>query len=274
MDISASFGLPDLKTVAGPSWSICFVERATPHSRRCSSPFGRWPQAPSVPDDGHYCLGAVGHPQGFKDRGHVVFYRRFGHVEHATDRLVALPLHHESENIGLTLCQTRISRRDARLVGRELLWCGRRQFLMHKNFGWNIDPAGEHQLQAAQHNTTLSGLWNEADRAEIECPHDIVAIVGGRQHDNRNRGVEPAQVSEDAEAVAIRQIQIEENELKVGVLLCQPHGLTTVRGFKDGSVEPQSLHKALQSLANKAMVIDQKDLHAMPLFLFIILYFK
>ena len=73
-----------------------------------------------------------------------------------------------------------------------------------------------------------------------------------RRHDHdRNRRVVHANLGEDAEPVAIRQVQVEDDEAEVGTLLDESHGLAAVGGFQDGYVVPQLLENAPQCLSDR-----------------------
>ena len=151
-------------------------------------------------------------------------HRRLGHPERATDHLVALPLHHVGEHFQLTLGQAEIRGRDLRPTPTDCFGTRRRQLLAHEDVGWDIDSAGEHQLQSAQHDGTPRGFRNEAERAEVECPPHAVVVIARRKNDDRYGWIALLQVGEHVEAVAVRQIQVEQNQLEVGMLLAASPG--------------------------------------------------
>ena len=120
--------------------------------------------------------------------------------------------------------------------------------------GYN--SAGEHQLQSAEHDGTPRGFRNEAERAEVECPPHAVAVLARRKNDDRYGWIALLQVGEHVEAVAVRQIQVEQNQLEVGMLLDELHRLAAIRSFQNGSIALPFPENALQRLANQHMIIN------------------
>jgi hypothetical protein len=96
-------------------------------------------------------------------------------------------------------------------------------------------------LQSAEHHGAPSRFRNKAERAEVECAQDVIAVIAGRKDDNRNCWVALMQIGEHVEAVAIRQIQVKQNKLELCVLLDELHCLTAIRGFQDVGITPPFL---------------------------------
>src|SRR5262245_22200949 len=75
----------------------------------------------------------------------MVLHRGLGQLKDATDRFVALSLHHQRKHFNLPFCQPAIGGRHAQSVGSKNLFCCRvwRQRVANKDFGRNVDTAGE-----------------------------------------------------------------------------------------------------------------------------------
>jgi len=57
-------------------------------------------------------------------------------------------------------------------------------------------------------------------------------------------------------------IEVQQNDLKIRVLLNQNLRVTAIRGLQDGGIARQFLEYVLQRLANQRVIVDQKKLHA------------
>ena len=112
----------------------------------------------------------------------MVLHRGLGQREDAADRLVALPLRHQREHFDLPLGQPTIRGRHSQPVDGNffLRRVRQRQRAAHQDFGWNVDAAGEHQFQCADHDGALRGFRNKSNRTNVECSYDIVAVTAGR----------------------------------------------------------------------------------------------
>jgi hypothetical protein len=63
-------------------------------------------------------------------------------------------------------------------------------------------------------------------------------------------GIVLAQLGKQAKAVAVRQIQVQQNNFEIGVLLDQSLRLTAICGFQDRGVSPEFVENAPEGLAN------------------------
>ena len=70
-----------------------------------------------------------------------------------------------------------------------------------------------------------------------------------------------APLGKHAKAVAVRQIQVQQNNFEIAVLLDQLLRLTASCSFQDGGVASQFLENATQGLADQDVIVDQKKLH-------------
>src|SRR3954468_11858510 len=71
-----------------------------------------------------------------------------------------------------------------------------------------------------------------------------------------------APLGKHAKAVAVRQIQVQQNNFEIAVLLDQLLRLTASCSFQDGGVASQFLENATQGLADQDVIVDQKKLHS------------
>src|SRR5262245_26343017 len=108
----------------------------------------------------------------------------------------------------------------------------RRRLLTVQNFRGNVNIASEHQLNGAEHDLTFLGFWDEAQSAKLESARDYFLVIRGRENNDWNSRIAVAQIGEHREAVSIRQIDIKQNEAKVGMFLDDAHRIMTVRSFK------------------------------------------
>jgi hypothetical protein len=70
-----------------------------------------------------------------------------------------------------------------------------------------------------------------------------------------------APLGKHAKAVAVRQIQVQQNNFEIAVLLDQLLRLTASCSFQDGGVASQFLENATQGLADQDVIVDQQKLH-------------
>src|SRR6476659_9500566 len=70
-----------------------------------------------------------------------------------------------------------------------------------------------------------------------------------------------APLGKHAKAVAVRQIQVQQNNFEIAVLLDQLLRLTAGCSFQDGGVASQFLENAPQGLTDQDVIVDQKKLH-------------
>ena len=221
------------------------------------------PELPAPRRRGEHRLGAVRHPQRLQDGGDVVLHRRFGEVEPAADRLVALALHHQRQHVDLPFGQSQIGRRRLRL-GRRRSAARRRRFgalAGTEDLRRNIDAAGEHQVQRARHHLASGGLRDEAQGAVIERLHHVGAVGKARQDDHRDAGVALAQLGEERQPVAVRQTEIEQDQGDVGLIGKQLHRACGVRRLEHRGIGLQFSEEATQGFADQHMIVDDEDLH-------------
>src|SRR6266403_4525229 len=79
--------------------------------------------------------------------------------------------------------------------------------------------------------------------------------------DDRYGWIALLQVGEHVEAVAVRQIQVEQDQLEVGMLLDELHRLAAIRSFQNVIIALPLPENALQRLANQHMIINHQDFH-------------
>src|SRR3954452_15053159 len=70
-----------------------------------------------------------------------------------------------------------------------------------------------------------------------------------------------APLGKHAKAVAVRQIQVQQNNFKIAVLLDQLLRLSASCSFQDGGVASQFPENATQGLADQDVIVDQKKIH-------------
>jgi hypothetical protein len=75
-------------------------------------------------------------------------------------------------------------------------------------------------------------------------------IIRGRENDDSNGRIAVTQFAKDSEAISIRQIDIKQNEVDVGMFPDYVHSLTAVRSFKYDGLSLQLFHDSVQRLAN------------------------
>ena len=131
-----------------------------------------------------------------------------------------------------------------------------------QNFGRNVDPSGKNQTDGAHQNRPLSGFRNEPQSTKLERADDVGTIVVTGKHHDRYRGIALAEFGKDLKTVAVRQVEVEEDERQVRMLGDEPHRLLRVRRFHDGRLRAQLPEDAAQQLADQNMIVDNKDLHA------------
>jgi hypothetical protein len=73
-----------------------------------------------------------------------------------------------------------------------------------------------------------------------------------------------AQLSEQAEAIAIRQAEVDHHEVDVGVLLDEPQRQVAVRRFQHDRIGLQFHKDTAQCLADEDVIVDHQNLHARP----------
>jgi len=78
----------------------------------------------------------------------VILDGRLRQIQDATNRLVALALHHERQHIELSSGQAEVSGRDRRRISSNASQhgAGKREVFPREDFGRNIDATGKHQL--------------------------------------------------------------------------------------------------------------------------------
>jgi hypothetical protein len=62
----------------------------------------------------------------------------------------------------------------------------RRRQLATQNLRGNVNSAREHQLDRIEHDLPFRGLRDESQSAELERAPDLVLLIGGRQHHDRD----------------------------------------------------------------------------------------
>src|SRR5215472_17902233 len=67
---------------------------------------------------------------------------------------------------------------------RGLLWR-----VTSKDFRWNINAPGQHQLKCAYYHLLLTRFRNETNRAKVERPDNAGAVLFGGQYHDRNRRI-------------------------------------------------------------------------------------
>jgi len=92
-------------------------------------------------------------------------------------------------------------------------------------------------------------------------PDDVVTVLQSRQHDDRYRRIAFAQIGEHGEAVAIRQVEVEKNEVEVGMVLDDPHRLAAIGRLEHRRVAPQLLEDAAQRVTNQGVIVDDENFH-------------
>lgn len=134
--------------------------------------------------------------------------------------------------------------------------------LAGENLRWDVHAAREDETERAQHDFALGGLRNEAERAKIEGFCDALPVVAGGKHDDRNGRIALAHLGENLESVPIGQVQVEKDEIEIGVLLDLQPRLAPVRCLGDRRFALQLLQDAAQRLANQGVIVDDEYLHA------------
>src|ERR1700676_3550771 len=118
----------------------------------------------------------------------------------------------------------------------------------------DIDAAGKYQPQRAEHHLAFARLRNEADRAEIECLHHMVAVAVARKYDDRYLGVMRARLFQGRETVAIRQSEDEQHESKVRMLIEQARGIAPTRRLENGRALVELSQDAAHGLPNQSVI--------------------
>src|SRR6202030_3102169 len=67
-------------------------------------------------------------------------------------------------------------------------------------------------------------------------------------------------------AVPVWQVQIKQDQMKIGMPFDQPHRLPAIRCLQHDRVIRQFLENAPQRVANQGVIVDQKTLHTGYLF--------
>jgi hypothetical protein len=119
----------------------------------------------------------------------------------------------------------------------------------------------ENTSRSIHHHLARRRFGYEAERTEVERPQDVVAVVQRRQDHDRDRGAALAQVGQNGEAVPIRQAEIKQDQVKVGVLLDESHRLTAIRRLQHNRVGIQFPYDAAQRVADQGVIVDRKNLH-------------
>src|SRR5277367_1631603 len=70
-----------------------------------------------------------------------------------------------------------------------------------------------------------------------------------------------AQRGKHGKAVAVGQVQVEQNEIDAGVGADDIHRLADIRCLKGDNAALELLEHPLQRLADKSMVVDNQDFH-------------
>jgi len=73
-------------------------------------------------------------------------------------------------------------------------------------------------LKRAYHHLALTRFRNETERTEIEGLNKAATVLLGGQYHHRNRRIALAQLRQHRKAVAIRQVQIKQDEVQVAML--------------------------------------------------------
>jgi len=183
----------------------------------------------------------------------VTLHGRLGQIEDAADRLIAFALHHQRQDFALPLGKAEIGRRFRR---------ARRQFGADEDLRRDIDAAGEDQPQRVDHDFARCGFGDEAERAEIERLHHILAVMEGRQDDDGNRRVAAAQLGQHRESIAIGKVQIEQNQLRL--LGDQLHRLAAIGRFQHPRLGLELFQHARERVTDQRMIVDEENFHDIP----------
>ena len=186
-------------------------------------------------------LGTAAHIERLEYCGNVIFHGRLRQTEHAGDCLVAFALHEDGQHFDLARRQSMIGRRYARWIAGRLPRSGmlRRRPAVREEFGWNIDAAGKHQLQGAEHDLARGCFRNIAERADIERLGHVTAVIRGRHHHHCDRRIALAQLREQGEPVPVGQRQVEQYQIEVGMLLNQLPGLAAIGSLQNACIAPE-----------------------------------
>src|SRR5262249_57184997 len=90
-------------------------------------------------------------------------------------------------------------------------------FIATKNLRRNINAASKDQLEGAEHHFALARFWDEPEGAKVEGFNNAGAVLLSGKHHHRNCGIALAQLGQHGKAIAIRQVEVEQNEAKVGM---------------------------------------------------------
>jgi hypothetical protein len=77
--------------------------------------------------------------------------------------------------------------------------------------------------------------------------------------------VAPAQIGDHRKSIPVREIKIEQDQVKIRMGLNERHGLAAIGGLQNRGIFNQFLKNAAQSIADQRVIVDQEDLHPAPL---------
>jgi hypothetical protein len=72
----------------------------------------------------------------------------------------------------------------------------------------------------------------------------------------------PAQIGKHRESVPVWQVEIQQDQMQIGMCLDQAHRLSGIRRLQHRRLRCQFLENAAQRVADQRMVVDEKNLHA------------
>ena len=70
-----------------------------------------------------------------------------------------------------------------------------------------------------------------------------------------------AQVAQRCQAVAIREVEVQQDQMKIGMRCDEPHRLAAIGCLEHGCVVLQFPENAAQRVANQGVIVDHQDLH-------------
>jgi septum formation topological specificity factor MinE len=126
--------------------------------------------------------------------------------------------------------------------------------------GWRIDFARQHGLDGLSDLASLGGLRDEALRAVAQRAGDGLRVVIRRDDDHGQAGPAAAHVRERIEAVCARHVQVEQQQICVGVRLERRKQRRDRVGLDEAGAGVEPADRGLEGLAKQGMIVCHDDL--------------
>ena len=131
--------------------------------------------------------------------------------------------------------------------------------------GMEGDPLGhpvvppDHRIEGADQLFHGDGLGNEAERAQAQHLLDDGGILGGRDHDDGEIRVMSAQIGQPLEAVGPRHLEIQQQQVDVGMFIEQVAQAVDGVSLQQSGVVDGHVHRLIEGAPKQGVVICDDD---------------